>query len=164
MQYKIRRCRPSPSTNTLRSIPLLVHLHLLPFLWIQPTVLDRRLHPPNVLLHVLPVQLRRFRVRGAIWVRIVQQALDRRQDRGDVVRGGPPILEDVEAEFAVGVYVWVEHAREEFHRGGFVGVGFVEGEHELERAIFKGRVGCSVGLERVAGRERRFRSTGARRR
>lgn len=45
----------------------------------------------------------------------------------------------------------MEHAGEEFDGGGFVGVGFVEGEEEFEGAVFEGRLryercGCSIQL------------------
>ena len=71
----------------------------------------------------------------------MQQTLDRRQDRSDVVRRRPPVLKNVEAELAVGVHVWMKHARQELYGGWFVGVGFVECEQKLECAVFKGCVG-----------------------
>ena len=130
-----------PPRHILRPPFLFIHRHFLSLLRIQPTILDRRLHPPHILLHILPVQLRRLRVCRTIRIRIVQQTLDGRQDRGHVVRRGPPVLEDVETELAVGVDVGVEHAGEEFDGGRFVRVGFVKGEDEFEGAVFKGRVG-----------------------
>ena len=81
----------------------------------------------------------------------MQQTLDRRQNRGDVVRRRPPVLKDVETEFAIGVHVRVEHAREELDRWWLVGVGFVEREQEFERAVFKRRVGCGIASDRAGG-------------
>ena len=83
----------------------------------------------------------------------MQQTLNRRQDRGDIVRRGPPVLENVEAELAVGVHVGVEHAREELDGRGFVGVGFVKGEDEFEGAVFEGGVGCADAGVSTAARE-----------
>ena len=40
----------------------------------------------------------------------------------DVVGGGPPVLEDVEADAAVGVHVGVEHLGDELDRRRLVGV------------------------------------------
>ena len=88
----------------------------------QPALLDSSLDPPDILLHVLPIQLSRLGVGGAVRVWIVQQTLDRREDRGDIIRRRPAVLEDVKAELAVCVNVWMEHARKEFDGGGLVGV------------------------------------------
>jgi len=52
----------------------------------------------------------------------VEEALDGGEDGCDVVGGRPSVLEDVETELAIGVDVGVEHPREEFDGGGFVGV------------------------------------------
>jgi len=67
----------------------------------------------------------------------VQQTLYTGEDGGDIVCGRPAVLPDVEAEFAVGVHVRMEHAREEFDSRGFVGVGLVEGQQQLEGSIFE---------------------------
>ena len=63
--------------------------------------------------------------------------MDGGQDRGDIVGGRPSVLEDIETELAVGIDVWVKHSAKEFDGGRFVGVGFVEGEDELEGAVFE---------------------------
>lgn len=52
----------------------------------------------------------------------MQETLYTRQDRSDIVRRAPPILQDVEAELAVVVHIGMEHAREEFDRGWLVRV------------------------------------------
>lgn len=112
---------------------------------LQPAVLDCRPHPPHVLLHVLAIELRRLRVCGAVRVRIVQQALDGGQDRRDVVRRRPSVLEDVEAELPVRVHVRMEHSREEFHGRGLVRVRFVKSQQEFESAVFERCVRCTEG-------------------
>jgi len=111
---------------------------------LQPAILDRRPHPSHVLLHVLAVKLRRLRVRGAVRVRIVQQALDGREDRRDVVRRRPSVLENVEAELPVRVHVRMEHPREEFYRRGLVRVRFIKSQQEFECAVFERCVRCAA--------------------
>lgn len=60
-------------------------------------------------------------------------------------------MENIETELAIGVHVWMEHARKELDGRWLVGVGFVKGQQELERAILKGRIGWSrVGVGREA--------------
>lgn len=71
----------------------------------------------------------------------MQQALNAGEDSGHIVRRAPAILENVEAELAVCVDVWVEHSAEELDRWRLVGVAFVEGEHQLEGAVLEGRLG-----------------------
>ena len=55
------------------------------------------------------VKLRRDAVGGRVRVGLVQQRLDGGEDGGDVVGGGPAVLEDVQADPAVSVHVRVEH-------------------------------------------------------
>lgn len=117
-------------------------LHSILLLWIEPALLHGSSNAPNVLLHILAIKLSRLRIGRAIRVRIMKEGLDGSEDGSDVVSGRPAILENVEAELAVGVDVGVEHSREELDGWGFVGVGFVEGEEELEGAVFEGRFGC----------------------
>ena len=112
---------------------------------LQPAILDRRSHPPYVLLHVLTIELRRLSIRGAVRVRIMEQALDRGEDRSDVVRRRPSVLENVEAELPVRVHVRMEHPREEFHRRGLVRVRLIKGQQEFESAVFERCVRCSRG-------------------
>lgn len=125
-----RRSQRARTTNARR-------LHLLR---IQPTLLHRRLHPPHIFLHILPIQLRRLCIRRTVWVRIMQQTLYTRQDRSNIIRRRPSILQNIETELAICVHVRVEHSRQEFDRGGFVRVGFIECEEEFESAVFEGRV------------------------
>ncbi|KAI9069717.1 hypothetical protein FKP32DRAFT_42608 [Trametes sanguinea] len=116
--------------------------HRLVLVRVEPALLDRRPHPAHVLLHVLPVELRRLRVRRAVRVRVVQERLDRGQDRRDVVRRRPPVLEDVQAELPVRVHVRVEHPRQELHRRRLVRVRLVEREQQLECPVLERRVRC----------------------
>ena len=74
----------------------------------------------------------------------MQQALDRGEDRRDVVRRRPSILENVEAKLPVRVHVRMEHPREEFHRRGLVRVRLVKRQQEFESAVFERCVRCSV--------------------
>lgn len=69
--------------------------------------------------------------------------LHARQDRGDIVGGTPAILENVETQLAGVVDVGMEHLRDEFHAGRFVGILLVEMHDEPERAVFERRVGGS---------------------
>lgn len=70
----------------------------------------------------------------------MQQTLDTSQNRRHVVRGRPPILQNVQTEVSIGIDVGVEHSRDEFDVRGFRRVGLVESEHELESSVFKWRV------------------------
>lgn len=74
----------------------------------------------------------------------MQQTLDGCEDGGDIVRRRPTVLEDVETQLSVSVDVGVEHARQKFDGGGFIGVCFVKSKEKLERAIFERRFGCKV--------------------
>src|SRR5882762_8500764 len=98
--------------SALRRLPFscIVYFHLLLLIRIQPTLLHSSLDPSDVLLHVLPIQLCRLCVSWTIWIWIVQQTLDRCEDRCDIVRRRPAILEDVKAELAVRIHVWMEHS------------------------------------------------------
>lgn len=123
-------------------------LNLILLLRVEPALLNSRPDAPDVLLHVLPIKLCSLGVGGAVRVRVVQEGLDGREDRGDVVGGRPAVLEDVEAQLAVRVDVRVEHAREELDGWRLVGVGLVEGEQELEGAVFEGRLGWIVEIDK----------------
>lgn len=97
---------------------------------VDPAHLYRRPDSLDVLFVVVSIQLRCFGVCGTIkmdasvstlcdnsedksglrvWIRIVQQTLDTRQDRRYVVRRTPTILQDIETEFTVRVDVRVKH-------------------------------------------------------
>lgn len=45
--------------------------HTLQFFWVQPTLLNSRLNPPCILLHILPIQLGGLCIRRTIRVRIM---------------------------------------------------------------------------------------------
>lgn len=67
----------------------------------------------------------------------MQEALDAGQNSGDVVRWAPTVLQNVEAELSIRVYIWVEHPRQEFDSWRFVRVALIEGEEKFESAIFE---------------------------
>lgn len=105
---------------------------------VEPRLFNCDLDAAHILLHVLTVELRGLCIGGTsegsattgvkmvvgapVGVWVMKEALDGRQDGGDVVCGAPPVLEDVEAELAIGVNVWMEHAGEEFDLRRFVRV------------------------------------------
>jgi len=93
-----------------------------------------------VLAGVLLEQPRRFRVGRRVGVRVAQQRLDGREHRGNVIDGGPVVLEDVQADTTVSVDVGVEEAAHKFDNGGLVGVVFREVHREFECATFPGCV------------------------
>ena len=138
----------APSPPILR-LPRRMLLHGSLLLGVQPAVLDGGTHAPDVLLHVLPVQLSSLGVGGAVRVGVVQETLDGSEDGGNIVRGGPSILEDIQAELAVRVHVRMEHAREELDGRWLVRIRLVKGQHELECAVFEGRVHCNQGVAYV---------------
>ena len=70
----------------------------------------------------------------------MQQTLNTRQNRRDVISRTPPVLQDVQTQFAIGIHVGMKHFGKKLDGGWFVGIGFVESQHELERAVFKWRV------------------------
>lgn len=133
------KCGACRYPNLCRCTLLPLHFRFL--FRIQPALLHRRLHSSHILLHILPIKLCGFRISWAIRVRVMQQTLYRCQDRGDIIRRGPSILEDVQTELAVGVYIRVEHPGKELDSRGLVGVGFVKGKKEFESAVFKGGFG-----------------------
>lgn len=84
-----------------------------------------------------------LRNHAPVGVRVMQEALDTRQDGSDVVRRTPSVLQNVEAQLAVRIHVRVEHAREKLHGGGFVRVALVERQQQLERAVLERRFRCT---------------------
>jgi len=56
----------------------------------------------------------------------MQQTLNTRQNRRDIISRTPPILQDIQTQLSVRVHVRVKHLREEFDGRRFVRVGFVE--------------------------------------
>lgn len=67
----------------------------------------------------------------------MQQTLNARQDGCDVIGWRPSVLQNIEAQFSVGVDIGVEHLAEEFDGGWLVRVGFVERENEFEGSVFE---------------------------
>lgn len=67
-----------------------------------------------------------------------QQALDGEQDGADIVEGRPLVLEDVEADVALGVDVGVVAGRQEPHRGRGVGVPAGELQRQLVPQLLVG--------------------------
>lgn len=95
---------------------------------------------------------------GDLLIRLAQQTLQAQQHGPDVQASAPPVLEDVEADAAREVDVWVVDGRLEQHRGRRVWVCRGEGEGELERQACVGRFGgpadgCGPGEEVVGVRE-----------
>lgn len=132
------------SENCLRPsfLWLLIDFHTLLVFRIQPALFDSSLYSPNIFLHIFPVQLCCLCVGGTVRIRIVQQTLDGRKDRGYVVCWRPPILQDIKTQLSIGIYIWVEHSREELHSGRLVGIRFVEIQSQLECAILEGCFRC----------------------
>lgn len=86
----------------------------------------------------------RLRVERRVVVRLSEQALDGEEDGADVVGGGPFVLEDVEADVAVGVDVGVEARRFELDLGRLVRVVAGEGEREAVGGALVGGGGGAV--------------------
>jgi hypothetical protein len=83
-------------------------------------------------------------------IRTPEEALDGEEDGADVVGGGPLVLEDVEADVAVGVDVGVEAGGVEPHLGRLVRVLGVEGEPEaVGGALVSGAGGPGDGAHPV---------------
>lgn len=118
-------------------LPLLLLLHSL---LIDEALLDARLHPLLVLAAVLFVQLGGHRVGGRVGVGVAEQRLYRGQDGGHVVRGTPPVLQDVQADAAVRVHVRVEHLGDEADRRRLVRVLLGKFYCQLKRAVLEGGV------------------------
>jgi len=105
---------------------------------IFPRLLHRFPHPFCILSSVVFVEVGCLDVgwRARVW--IVQETLNTRQDSRHIVCRTPPVLQDIQAEFACGVYVGVEHVADKLDRGWFIGVLFLEMHHEPEGAVFEG--------------------------
>jgi hypothetical protein len=67
------------------------------------------------------VELRYFRNEGVVWVGVSEEGGDGEEDFGNRKCGRPLILEDVEADGAVGIDVWV------IDFGDEVALGWAEG-------------------------------------
>ena len=83
----------------------------------------------------------------------MKQTLYGSQDSSDVVGGAPPVLENVEAEFTIGIYVWMKHPRQELDLRRLVRIRLVKGKEELEGAVLKGclRYENMSGAKRTKG-------------
>lgn len=66
--------------------------------------------------------------------------LDACQDRRNVISRTPSVLKNVEAEFASGVDVGVEHLRDELDAWRLVGVRLLKVHHQPECAILERRI------------------------
>lgn len=71
------------------------------------------------------------------------EPLNTRKNSRDIVRGTPAILEDIQAEFAGGVDVGMEHLADELDRGRLVGILFFEMHHESKGSVFEWSIGGS---------------------
>jgi hypothetical protein len=79
-----------------------------------------------------------------IW--IIQQALHTRQNRHDIIRRTPPILQDIQTQLSIIVYVWMEHFRYEFDLWRTVWVGFFERHDETECTACERCIGYAIRL------------------
>ena len=80
-----------------------------------------------VRLLVCREQLGCLRVRGRRWVGVVEQRLDGGEDRGHAVHGAPLVLDDIQAQAAVGKY-WEQRQQaeqKEHNRSGERTVGLL---------------------------------------
>jgi len=59
------------------------------------------------------------------------------EDGGNVVRWTPAVLQDVQAQLAGAVNVWVKHLADELDAGRLVRIRFFEVHHEAKGAIFE---------------------------
>jgi hypothetical protein len=108
---------------------------------VVPALLDRLPHSLGVLFAVVLVEIARLDVGRTARVGIVEQALHTRQDRRHVIGRTPAVLQDVEAQLAGRVDVWVEHLRDELDAGRLVGVLLLEVHDEAEGAVLERCVG-----------------------
>lgn len=69
--------------------------------------------------------------------------LDAGENRSDIVRGAPSILQDIQAELARGIYVGVEHLAEEFDLWRLVRVLLFELHDESKGSVLERCVGRS---------------------
>ena len=122
------------------SLTQLFIVSLLPSFLLQPRILHDHLHPLIILPHRVSKQHRRFTIRRRIWIRIAQQTLYRRQHRGNVVNWRPLVLQNIQANRPVRVYVRMEHLRRKLHRRRFVRVLLGKLQRQFKRAAFPRRV------------------------
>lgn len=67
--------------------------------------------------------------------------MDTSEDSGDIVCWAPPVLKNIEAQFAGTVDIGVEHLADEFNTRGLVRILLLEVHHQTEGPIFKRSVG-----------------------
>ena len=135
------------------------------FYLVLPALLDRLADTLVVLATVVLVQVRGFDIGGRGSVGVVKETLDTGQDGSHIVRGAPPILQDVQAEFTRAVDVWVEHLADELDARRLVRVCFFEVHDQFEGSIFEGRISrtnddCIPGHHIVGNRGGRDTSGG----
>jgi hypothetical protein len=66
--------------------------------------------------------------------------LDARQDSCHIVRRAPPVLQNIQAKLASGVYVGVEHVADELDCGWLIWVLLFEVHDESECSVFEGSI------------------------
>ncbi|EJK48178.1 hypothetical protein THAOC_33053 [Thalassiosira oceanica] len=132
-------CFPPDHSHSASTRATVVHTHL-GRLVVHPALLDDLPHAPVVFPPVLVVQPAGLGVGRARRVGIAQQTLYAREYRANVVDRTPLVLQYVEADLPVVVYVRVEHLRQEPHGGSLVGVVLRELEGQFERPALPRRV------------------------
>lgn len=63
--------------------------------------------------------------------------LDAGQNGSDVICRTPAVLEDIQAELARGVDIWMEHLADELDRGGLVGILLLEVHDQPKGAVLE---------------------------
>lgn len=94
-----------------------------------------------------------FRDQGVVWIWVCQHGAYGEEDLADSESGGPLVLQNVQADGAVGVYVWMVDARRKVHLGGLKWVVGGEVDVQEEDAAGVGGVGgahnCGLPVEQV---------------
>lgn len=80
-----------------------------------PTQLDALDNATIVLAPILLKQFGRLDIRRRIGIRIRQKRLNRGEDCGNVIDWRPLVLQNIEADAAVAIHVWVEALGDELH-------------------------------------------------
>lgn len=71
----------------------------------------------------------------------IDSPLNARQHCSNIVRGTPPVLQDIQAQIAGGVDIRVEHGADEFDLRRLVWVLFLKMHHQPKGAVLEGCVG-----------------------
>jgi len=111
--------------GSFRTLSILLWFHSTRFI-LFPTLFNEISNFSVVLFPVFLIETSCLVIRGGIWIWITKEWLDRSEDRGDVVRGTPLILEYVQADWSVCINIRVEHFRGETNFGCFVWIFFRE--------------------------------------